>query len=509
MLVRLPAMVLSPILIFAVVTPAKGSTGDRWVEARSTHFIVLTNSSEKSARHLAGQFERMHTVFDKLLPTRSVNWDPPIVVVAVKDRKDIRALEPAAYLEKNQMDLAGFFLRAPEKNYILLRLDAAPEHAFATVYHEYTHYLLRKSDNWLPLWMNEGLAQFYENTEIDDKSAWLGEANAERSRFLNRNDLLPIATLVTIDAKSPYYHDEEKGSIFYAESWALTHYLIVSDRIQGTHRMHNYSRFLEQGENSVTAAEHAFGDLDKLQAGLTEYIMQRKFMYFMMPVEVAAKDALVEVRPVSMAEADAVRADILMYTERREEARALAETVLRDDPKNALAHETMGYMRYADGDIEGARKWYAEAAALDPESYVAHFYYASMAMRAGGEGEDESIEFSLRQAIRLNPEFAPAYDALAMFYALRHRSLDEAHTLNLRAVELEPGQLSFRLNCAEVLTQERQFADALGVLHGAMRLAKTREDIEAVESRVARVERSQTVMVVERNRTRGEASKGQ
>ncbi len=506
---RLLATFVSPMLIFAAVTPAKGSTGDQWVEARSTHFIVLTNSGEERARHLAGQFERMHTVFGKLLPTQNDNADPPIVVLAVKDKKDIRALEPAAYLGKNQMDLAGFFLRAPEKNYILLRLDAAPGHAFATVYHEYTHYMLRKANHWLPLWMNEGLAQYYENTEIDDKSAWLGQANGERLRFLNRNDLLPIATLVTIDAKSPYYHDEEKGSIFYAESWALTHYLIVSDRIQGTHRMHEYSRLLEQGENSATAAKQAFGDLGKLQAGLTDYLKQRKFMYFMMPAEVAAKDTLVGVRTVSTGKADAIRADILMYTERRPEARALAETVLRDDPGNALAHETMGYMRYADGDIEGARKWYAEAAALDPESYVAHFYYASMAMRGGGEGEDDSIEASLRKAIRLNPEFAPAYDALAMFYALRHRKLEEAHLLNLHAVELEPRQLSFRLNCAEVLTQERQFADALGVLQEAMRMARTGEDIAAVESRVARVERSQTGMVVERTRTPGDESEGQ
>ena len=35
--------------------------------------------------------------------------------------------------------------------------------------------------------------------------------------------------LFAVDAQSPYYHEENKGSIFYAESWALTHYLFTKD----------------------------------------------------------------------------------------------------------------------------------------------------------------------------------------------------------------------------------------------------------------------------------------
>ena len=466
------------------------------MEARSTHFVVLTDSSEKEARRVASQFERMHLVFHTLFPTPGDDSDAPIMVLAVKDRKDMEPLEPEAYLAKSQMDLSGFFLRTADKNYILVRLDAQQEHAYSTVYHEYTHYMLRKADGWLPLWLNEGLAQFYENTDINARMAWLGQANADELRFLSRSDLLPIATLLAVDVRSPYYHDEEKGSIFYAESWALTHYLIVSDRIQGMHRMHDYTELLARGEDAVTAAKQVFGDLGKLQEGLSEYIMQRKFMYFMMSADLSAKDATFSVRPVQTADADAVRADVMVYTGRTKEARELLETVLRDDKDNALAHETMGYLHVRQGDFAGAEKWYGEALALDSNSYLANYYYAMIAMhgRSKDEDEDERIESSLREAIWLNAEFAPAYDGLAMFYASRHRKLDEAHTLNLRAMEVEPGRLSFRLDCAEVLAEERQFADALGVLQAAMRLAKTPAEVEAVTSRVARVERYQSAM---------------
>ncbi len=356
------------ILMLVAVRASASPRPSQGVEARSAHFTVLTDSSERDARHLASQFERMHLVFHTLFPTKGDDSDPPIAVLALKDRKDMEALEPEAYLGKGKVDLSGFFVRAPDKNYILVRLDAHREHAFSTVYHEYTHYMLRKAE-WLPLWLNEGLAQFYENTDIDDKNAWLGQADAERLRFLNRNELLPITTLLAIDERSPYYHDKQKGSAFYSESWALTHYLIVNDRIAGTHRIHDYSQLLAQGEDAVTAARHAFGDLDKLQEALNAYLMQRSFMYFMMPATLSVKNALVEVRPVSTVEADAIRADVMAYTGRRNDARALLDAVLRSDPNVALAHETMGHLRYYEGDVADAKKWYGEAVKLDSQSF--------------------------------------------------------------------------------------------------------------------------------------------
>ena len=101
------------------------------------------------------------------------------------------------------------------------------------------------------------------------------------------------------------------------------------------------------------------------------------------------------------------------------DAQALIDSVLRDDPKNALAHETMGYLKFREGDIQAARKWYGEAVKLDSQSYLANYYYAAMSLGPGGPGQDPDIESSLRTCIKLNPAFAPAYDALARYYMRR------------------------------------------------------------------------------------------
>ncbi len=61
------------------------------------------------------------------------------------------------------------------------------------------------------------------------------------------------------------------------------------------------------------------------------------------PLSTDVDDTTFTVQTLSPTQADAVRADFLAYDERVKDARALLETVLRDDPNNVSAHETMGY----------------------------------------------------------------------------------------------------------------------------------------------------------------------
>ncbi len=477
-------------LIFAAVSASVAPT--TWTEVRSPHFIVLTNSGERDGRHVAGQFERMRSVFHKLLPGADSDNDPPITVLALKDRKSLQSIEPESYLAKGSLDLAGMFLRTPDKNYILLRLDTQGEHPYSTVYHEYTHFLLRKSDSYLPLWLNEGLAQFYENTEIQDKEVMLGQPNANEIFYLRHERLLPLATLFAVDHNSPYYHQEQKGSAFYAESWALTHYLIVSDRQNKTERLATYNRLLQQHEDPVTAAEHAFGDLKKMEQELDHYIHGDNYMQFRMNSGFALDDSALAARPISNSVADATRADVLVATKRTKEAEALLETILRDDPNDPTAHEVMGNQRLRMGDRDGARKWYGEAVQLGTQNYMTNFQYANLSLQTGNRDHDAAIESSLRTAIKLNPTFAPAYDTLAIFYLSRNRNLDEAHTLNLMAVQYDPANMHYRMNAASVLEQNHQPENALNVLKTALKVARGKNDKAMLQSRIDSIEHRQS-----------------
>ena len=427
-------------------------------------------------------------MFQLLLPTASDSPGSPIIVLALKDRKAFQAVEPQAYLAKGEVDLAGLFMRAPDKNYILLRLDAQGEHPFATLYHEYTHFMLRNATEWLPLWLNEGLAEFYENTDIQEKDVLLGQANSDDILYLRQNRLLPLTTLLKVDSTSPYYHQEQKASVFYAQSWALTHYLEITDRQKGTDRLQDYANLLVKKEGPVVAAQQAFGDLNQLQNALVSYISQGQFTMFKANKVFTVDESTFQVRAIPTSDADAIRADVLVYNDRIKDAQALIDSTLRDDPNSALAHETMGYLKFREGDKQAAKKWYGEAVELDSKSYLAHYYYATLSMGTEADVHDPVIESSLRTCMKLNPGFAPAYDALAMYYSTDPAKANEAHLLNLKAISLEPGNLDYRLNAAAILMNEQQYANAMGVLKEAAHVAKTPEQVASVEARMEQIE---------------------
>ena len=453
-----------------------------WVEIRSPHFLVISNSNEKQARRVADQFERMRSVFHTLFPKIQIDTLGSITVLAIKDEKDFRALEPTAYLAKGQVKLGGLFLRGADKNYVLMRLDAEGEHPYAVVYHEYTHLLLSKAE-WMPLWMNEGLAEFYQNTDIHEKDVELGQPSPENLQLLRENQLMPLATLFAVDHSSPYYHEENKGSIFYGESWALTHYLELNDFHDKAHRLTNYAQMLAQQVDPVTAATRAFGDLKQLQSILNGYIRQGSFHYFRMAGSTEVDDSVFQSRTLSLSQADAVRADFLAYNQRTADSRALLDHILKDDPTNVLAHETMGFLEFRAQHIDEARNWYAQAVKLDSQSYLAHYYFAAISMNGSmNAAEQPQVESSLRASIKLNPNFAPSYDRLAAFLAMRHGKLDEARLMALSAVQLEPGNLNYRMNTANILLQMGRGKDAINVIRNAMHLASSPEETAMAEN---------------------------
>jgi tetratricopeptide (TPR) repeat protein len=474
------------LLLFLFATPlapARDKT-ENWIQVSSPHFVVVTNASEKQGRRVADQFERMRSVFHAAFPKAQVDPGMPIIVFAIRDEKDFRALEPEAYLAKGSLKLGGLFLRTPDKNYVLMRLDAEGEHPYSVVYHEYTHMLLSKSAEFMPLWLNEGLAEFYQNTEIHDKDASLGEPSTDNILWLRQNRLLPLATLFTVDHTSPYYHEENKGSIFYAESWALTHYIETNDFEHKTHRMTDYLTLISQQVDPVTAATRAFGDLKQLQQELESYIRQSSgFRYFKVTTTTEVDDSAFTIQPLNGAESDALRADFLAYNGRTADAESLLDHVLQEDPKNVSAHETKGFLEFRLGHLDEAKNWYAQAVELDSQSYLAHYYFAAIAMSGGQDASDQGqVEGSLRTAIKLNPSFGPAFDRLAVFMAMRQKNLDEARMMGLTAISLEPANIGYRINMANLYMTMEKSQNAVDVLRYAAKLAKSPQDKQMVDN---------------------------
>ncbi len=302
-----------------------------WIEVRSSRFTIVTNSSEKQGRRIAAQFERMRAIFQQAYPQLEDDPESQVFILAVTKKDQFRALEPGTYHSRKSLPLHGMFVGAADKNYILMRLDSEAGNPYPVVYHEYAHLFFHQAEERMPLWLNEGLAEFYETSEIYDQDVLLGEPNHQRLMLLRQETLLPFTTLFSVDEKSPYYTEEKKGPIFYAECWALTHYLTLRDYAEKTSKVQQYKRQVNDGVDPVTAATRVFGDLQKLQSSLELYIDQPSFNHFETRLSNKVDESLFDVKSISPAQVQAMEADFLAASGRVEEARALFPSVGPND----------------------------------------------------------------------------------------------------------------------------------------------------------------------------------
>lgn len=439
-----------------------GARHEAWVEVRSPNFVIVSNSSEKDARKFDVQFEQIREVFRKSLYVGAAHPTPVITVLAVKDEASMKQLLPE-YWEKGRAHPAGIFVPNPSLNlfFIAVQMDAPGDNPYHTTYHEYYHSLTTPYYPDLPLWLSEGLAEFFGNSTIDGDRTILGRPSDESIYVLKQTQMIPLDVLFKVDYRSPYYSQDEKANIFYAESWALTHYLWIGDREVHQPMLKAYLDALQNGATQDEAAAKAFGNLKKLQETLENYVSSFSFTALEMKSPPKLADSEIASRQLSDAEAQAYRAGFVAADDRPAEARTMLDEALKSDPNLALAHEYMGLAMYYQGHMEDARAELGRAIELDPKNAMTRYLHAVLTVRGGGTKADaEAIESDLRAAIAASPNFAGPYSLLGLTLAVNDQDVDEALAMAQKAVGFEPANPWYQFALAQVYARMEKFDEA-------------------------------------------------
>jgi hypothetical protein len=276
---------------------------DAWVEVRSSHFRVVSDAGADEARRVASELEKIRSVYRSVVGPEGEPGDP-ILVFASADAEGFEALLPAKWREEGGRSWAGLFLEAPSGYTLLLRLDLRGDLRFRTVYHEYFHYLTRRTIGRLPPWLNEGLADYWATIDIRDEEILVGRPDYDYLSLLKRKSPLPLETLFAAGNDSPHYRREETMTLFYAQSWALTHFL-QSDETR-RRELTAYVSSLGGGADPLQAARETFGDLEKLGEDLRRYVRSRRFRGARLSTPLLEDPAL-RVRSLSEPEVQAAR----------------------------------------------------------------------------------------------------------------------------------------------------------------------------------------------------------
>ena len=411
--VRIPTRVaiasLGTLVLVATVLGAESD--ESWVEVRSPNFIVFSNGGVDRARQVALDFELVRAVAQQAIPALDADPRQPILIFAVDGEDSLRELVPQ-FWERRGPRPAGVFQRGPHTHHIALRIDASRGDRYRIVFHEYFHLLTALNLRHVPRWLDEGLSEFWENVVIREDTVEVGRPARHHLLHLREGLMMPLDELLSTD-RNPHESDPGKIAVFYALSWALTHYIMVGDSSGETQQsLYVYLDLLGQNVEPLQAAERAFGNLDQLDAALRQYVRSDRLRFFRFDAPPKLGDHELSARELTSAEALAARGTFLVYGQRPQAAQPLLAQALALDPDQPLAHESMGYLHYRQNQRDEAEKWFSRAVALEASGYLSHFYSAVLTRSTDAAGPVR-IESALRRTIELNPAFAPAYARLA------------------------------------------------------------------------------------------------
>jgi tetratricopeptide (TPR) repeat protein len=458
-----------------------------WIEARSRRFTVLTNGSEGDARATVRQFEQIHAVFQTVAAGAPQDSGKPFTIIAARDEATMKRLLPAFWERKGGMRPGGIFYDDPTQVFVVVRVDEGPSETWShsIVFHEYVHFLVERQVDYLPLWLNEGMAEFYGTCSVEKDRVIVGRAAPWNLQLLQERAPLPIETLLAADATSPLYNERDRSSIFYGQSWAVVHYLMHGDKGAQLPRLRSYLALIGKGVDSVEAGRQAFGDLKGFERQVASYV--RGFQFFMRPVPTpnVPAEKTFETRPVPPAEVLAVQAMLHAVSGRKAEARSEADESVRLDPQVALGWQALARVNLEEEKMEDAQRAAAEAVRVEARSAAAHHLLGSIAWR---RRDTATAEAELARATELSDALTVSHVMLAVLRNGLGRPNDQVIPHVRRALELEPGNAHFQLMLSSVLRDRGDTVNARRLADRALHMARTAEERARVQTTLAEME---------------------
>jgi tetratricopeptide (TPR) repeat protein len=445
----LAAGLLLPAVPAGALPPAREKA--EWIRLETDNFVFFSNAGERSTHRIAANLERLRSVLLQLSPAMKVRSDQPTFSFVFRNDSSMTPYKP--YRNGKRIDLDGFFVSYPEANYMAVKADMSSVEG--VVYHEYLHFLLHNNYASLPLWFDEGLAEFYGTFKSNDELAEIGHASPEHIRWLRENPLIPLTDLFAMDSSSRDYNEGSRRGVFYSESWALVHYLLLGNENRRAQAL-RYFQGLAHGEQGPEAFHRAFhADEATIEKELRDYVRRDLFNYTRFPVEPEAK-LRANVHPMPWHETLA-RLGELLVAEGPEQSAAAAEhfraaLAAKADYGPALAG--LGRLEAAAGHHAEARALLEKAAQVTPDDFVLQYRYAIGLLAEGESAENLSkARVALTRAVQVRPEDGNAWARLAETYSAENALPDEALAAFENAHRLLPGQFAAAYNL--VLAQSR------------------------------------------------------
>ncbi|MGA8807038.1 MAG: DUF1570 domain-containing protein, partial [Thermoanaerobaculia bacterium] len=331
------ALLLLSAAAFAIEPPREK---ERWTTLTIDELTVYSSADDATTRSVASDLVRLRGALSVVTKLK-VRSPLPTRVFIFGDRRSFSQYCEAAFGRSN--NLTGLFLSDRDGNHVLIAGSAAG--VDRVVYHELTHYFLRNTvSSQVPLWFNEGLAEFYSTFSGSKDTVDVGRPVEDHIAWLRTQPLIPLRDLFAITHDSKDYHEGNRQGVFYAESWALVHYLMIGNP-ERRDQLGTYIALIASGKSIDDAFRTAFhGSYDDLERELRRYIRAFSMSYIRYTMADLMTVAIPAPQPLPRDTQLIALAELLMHANAAHfgEAEAFLNAALKANPSSAEAYAELG-----------------------------------------------------------------------------------------------------------------------------------------------------------------------
>ena len=479
-------LVVLILCVFSLL-PTVASAKDEWLQVRTKNFNLVGNASEKDIRKVATKLEQFRETFQQVFKQSNVNSPIPTNVVVFKNAGAYKPFMPKRADGKPDTGIAGYFQPGDDVNYITLSTEGEDAETFGTIFHEYVHFIVNthygKSE--VPPWFNEGLAEYYQTFAIEeDQKVKLGLPQSEHLFLLQQTKLIPLDTFFKISNYSLHQNGNHSRSIFYAQAWALIHYLVQGGKAEG---LGNFLSLLLKNVPAEQAFRETFQtSYPQMEKELKKYVEQNSYKYSLLTFEnKLIFDNEMKVTPLTEAESCAYLGDLLYHTNRVDDAEPYLQKALGINPNLSMANTSLGMVKIRQRKFTDAKNYLQKAISEDQKNHLAFYNYAYLLSREDLDEFGYISEYPsekttkmrelLKKAIAINPSFTESYELLAFINLVNKEQLDEAVSYLRKALQYQPGNQRYAIRIAAIYLRQEKFAEAAEI---ADKIAKTSDKPE-------------------------------
>jgi tetratricopeptide (TPR) repeat protein len=397
------------------------------------NLTVAGNAREGELKRILADLDAFRAAMSALFPGIRTTSPVPTRVVVFRDYDAFARFRPRDSRGKPQQNVGGYFTDEPEASFIVSPMSSQAIN-YATIFHEYAHYLIhRNARSFIPMWLNEGLAEFYSTFEPDYKGqSLLGRALVERVQALHQKTFMPLRDVVSPREMEKTWRSGDRISMFYTEAWALVHYLVVERKAS----ISAYLQALSTQPTQDAAFREAFGvDVDGMERELRAYVSRIAFPALTMK---RAAEVSPNVGSAPMLEADVLQLEgsLLSHVGATEDAEKALQAALALNPAHVDARVSLAGVRLVQDRPDEAIASLLEVTQAAPANLAAH-YYLGVALEKSWRHEEAIAAFG--RALKLNAAHTHSWAGLSVSALALNRDIQAAAALQqVRQLDSNP-----------------------------------------------------------------------